>query len=143
MKIHWVRVLIAGVLAQLLLFAIHFLAVKYVGPATGIATSATIILLNWLGMPFLGGLWVTRKIESRFVLHGALVGIIVSILGIPLIPVVYPQQAITSQIRATILLSDILKILGGTVGGYVGGRLRKKSLAPLSQTDREYPIVPE
>jgi len=129
MKINWKRAVIAAIWSQLLLFAIHFLAVKYIGPATGIAIGTTIILLNWFGTPFWGGLWVTRKIESRFVLHGALLGIIVSILGLPLIPIVYPQQAITPQIRATILLSDTLKILGSTVGGYVGGRLRKKSLA--------------
>ena len=129
MKINWKRAVIAAIWSQLLLFAIHFLAVKYIGPATGIAIGTTIILLNWFGTPFWGGLWITRKIESRFVLHGVLLGVIVSLLGLPLIPIVYPQQAITPQIRATILLSDALKILGGMAGAYVGGRLRKRSLA--------------
>jgi hypothetical protein len=99
---------------------------------------------------FLGGLWVTRGIESRFVLHGLLVGAIANTLYFPLIPLIgllLPEavQATSniSQLWIAVLPSFVWKMLGSMLGGYVGGRLRKKSLAPLSQTDREYPIVPE
>jgi len=129
MNINWKRVVIAAIWSELLLFSIHFLAVKYVAPAIGIAIGGTIILLNWFGMQFWGGIWITRKIDSRFILHGVLVGIVVSILFFPLMPIVYAQQAITLQICMTVLFSDAVKILGSTAGGYVGGRRRKKLLS--------------
>jgi hypothetical protein len=125
MKINWKRIVIAAIWSELLLFAIYFLAVRYVAPVNGIAIGGTIILLNWFGMPFLGGLWVTRKIKSRFVLHGVLVGIVISILFFPLMPIAYGQQAITFHVWIAILLLDALKILGSTLGAYVGGMRRK------------------
>jgi hypothetical protein len=137
MKINWKRVVIAAIWSELVLTVIY-IAVRYAISAGLSSAFGIIITLDWFGLMFLGGLWVTRGIESRFVLHGLLVGVIANILYFPLIPLIgllLPEavQATsnTSQLWIAILSSCVWKILGSTLGAYVGGRLRKKSLSPL------------
>jgi hypothetical protein len=139
MKINWKRVVIAAIWSELVLTVIY-IAVRYAISA-GLSSDfgISIITLDWFGLMFLGGLWVTRRIESRFVLHGLLVGIVASILYFPLSPLIgllLPEavQAAsnTSQlwmIWIAILSSCVWKMLGSTLGAYVGGRRRKKLLS--------------
>jgi hypothetical protein len=136
MKINWKRVLIAGIWSEAALFVIYVAAQYAAGPARDI-----IVFLDWLGMPFLGGLWVARRIESRFILHGLLVGIITNILYFPLTPLIdllRPENAVQAQapqaywaglIWVAIASSFVYKMLGSTLGAYVGGRRRKKQLS--------------
>ena len=69
MKINWKQVVIGAIWAELLLMAIYFPAKMYSVPAF-----PAIAILAMVGSMFLGGLWVARKVESRFLLHGVLVG---------------------------------------------------------------------
>jgi hypothetical protein len=132
MKINWKRVVTAGILFEILLTLIY-IAAQYAG-----SYRVAIVLLDCFGIMFLGGLWVARKIESRFVMHGFLVGIIANLLVFPLIPILPllrptdVQAAIDNSgpgIVMVRLVSVILKILGSTLGAYVGGRLRKKQFS--------------
>jgi len=135
MKINWKRVVTAGILFEILLFLIY-IAAQYAGPSR-----QAIVGLTWFGIMFLGGLWVARKIESRFVMHGFLVGIIANLLVFPLrplFPLLRPAdvQAELAEmansgpgILGAILISFIIKILGSTLGAYIGGRLRKKQFS--------------
>jgi hypothetical protein len=135
MKINWKRVVIAGILFEILLTLIY-IAAQYAGPYR-----LAIVLLDWFGIMFWGGLWVARKIESRFVIHGFLVGIIANLLFFPLrplLPLLRPTdvQAEMAEmansgpgILMAILISFIIKILGSTLGAYIGGRLRKKQFS--------------
>lgn len=111
-EFHWARVLIGGFLAEVLviafvipislLFGQH--ALLYAAPPASLMAC------------FLFALWVARRIDSRFVLHGILVGVVAALLYVGLTlgrpePLVY-------------LLAHALKILGGAAGGLVARRRR-------------------
>src|SRR5262249_19064544 len=59
---------------------------------------------------FLGALWACRRVESRFVLHGVLVGVVAALFYITLTgfrpePLAY-------------VIAHVLKLAGGAVGGW-------------------------
>jgi hypothetical protein len=127
MKINWKRILIAAVCSELVLFVVWLLTVSYVsGPARRM-----IVRLEWFGLLFWAGLWVACKIDSRFILHGLLVGIIANILFFPLTPLIglFRPGSPRSGLSTGLLISFVLKILGAAIGAYVGGRWRKKQLS--------------
>ena len=70
-------------------------------------------------MCFTFALWVGRRLESGFVLHGVLVGVVATLLYIGLTrarpePFAY-------------VLAHMLKILGGAAGGFVAERRRAET----------------
>jgi putative membrane protein (TIGR04086 family) len=108
--IHWIRILIGGFLAELLLilvvipinmkFGQHPLL--YVAPVGSLVTC------------FLFGWWVGGQIESRFLLHGVLVGVVAMLIYIGLTraqpePLAY-------------VIAHVLKLVGGAGGGLLAGR---------------------
>jgi hypothetical protein len=109
-----------------------YMPAGYAGPARTI-----IVLLDILIVMFLAGLWVVRKIESRFVLHGVLVGIAANLvtlpLMIPLLVLIWSEEAAKAASNpdpamARDLLYAGLKILGSVPGAYICGRRRRKLL---------------
>src|SRR5512146_365529 len=128
MKINWKRVVIAAVCSELLLLAIRFPLLRYDGPG-----SYALNLLTHFVPLFLGGLWVARKIESRFALHGILVGVVANLLLILIAPIFMRLAEPTTERIAGALLSIPIKILGSGIGAYVGGRLRKKVLSAQAE----------
>lgn len=78
---------------------------------------------------FLGGLWIARKIESGFVLHGALVGIVANILIVMLMILGTILGQLPDGYWIGALPSFAIKIAGSTAGAFIGGRLREKSFA--------------
>jgi len=118
----------------LLLFVIRIPFVQYEG-----SLRYAVSFLIWFVPIFLGGLWVARKIESRFALHGFLVGVVANILLFPLSPLMGPTQQSQSKpdIMGLILLitSFIVKMFGGAFGAYIGGRwLKNRPLIQPAQT---------
>jgi putative membrane protein (TIGR04086 family) len=125
MKINWKRVVIAGIWSELLLTAIYFPAKMYSVPGF-----PAIAILAMLGSMFLGGLWAVRKVESHFVLHGLLVGIIANVVFyVPLFAFMLMSPNADIGSLSDQIFAAVTKILGAAIGGYVGGRLRKKALA--------------
>ena len=110
MSIQWGRVLLAAFLMELVLFAIAvplFLSgagrvlVYVVPPAALIATFAITV---WLG----------RRINSKFVLHGVLIGIVGTLMYVGLTraqPEPWPYW-----------VAHALKVVGGAAGGMVLAR---------------------
>jgi len=124
MKINWGRVLNAGLVAEILLLLIYEFVVRLYG--RGIASTVIVIGGCFLFM-LLGALWVGRKIESRFILHGFLVGVVATVYQvIRSLPVVYDGEYPMNYWLAA-LYGHTPKLLGGIVGGYLAGRLKKKS----------------
>jgi putative membrane protein (TIGR04086 family) len=123
MKIYWNRVVIAGILSELLLLVIRVPFLRYDGPAPW----AVNLLTHFIPL-FLGGLWIARKIESRLVLHGVLVGVVANLLLIVLAPLLMLLKEPSNQQLTSLLISIPVKIAGSTLGGYIGGKLRKKAL---------------
>jgi len=114
-RMHWVRILVGGFLAEaLLILMVIPIAIKfgqhpllYVAPAGSLVTC------------FLFGWWVGGRTESRFVLHGFLVGVVAMLIYIGLTrarpePLAY-------------VIAHGLKLAGGAAGGLVAGR--RKSAA--------------
>ena len=138
-KIKWKRVLIAALWAELLLFVIRIPILYFVLPSMhSNSVTAVIGILCWSIPLFLGGLWVVRTIDYRFILHGVLVGIISNILLIPLSPLMSLTEPATTSTTAQngsdgplllLALSSFIKILASTLGAYIGGKQRKKLLS--------------
>jgi hypothetical protein len=113
-KIHWGRVLVGGLLAELLVFAIVFPTLHFFGQRAFLAS----ILIASAAMPFIFALWVGRHVESRFVLHGAMVGVVAALIYVGL-SWGHPEPLLYKVAHG-------LKVVGGTAGGIVASR-RKPS----------------
>ena len=119
-QIHWVRAVLGGFLAELCVFAIVFPARSLFGQQAFLVS----ILIASAAMPFLFALWVCRRIESRFVLHGALVGLVAALFYLAL-AWGQPQPLLYKVAHG-------LKVVGGALGGLVASR-RKPSASLASQ----------
>jgi uncharacterized membrane protein HdeD (DUF308 family) len=111
-RIHWVRVVLAGVVAEVAVFAVVFPTRSLLGQNAFLAS----ILIASAVMPLLAALWVCRRVESRFVLHGALVGIVAALFYLAIArgqpePLLYK-------------IAHGLKIVGGIAGGLIASRRR-------------------
>jgi putative membrane protein (TIGR04086 family) len=117
----WGRILAGGFLAELAL-------VIAVLPGFFLNNQTLVIWIAVIGSPvttFLAALWVARRLDSRFVLHGALAGAVAMLIYLALL-------AAAGQIQAQppiYWLAHGLKILGGAAGGAVAaGRPARTSL---------------
>jgi hypothetical protein len=128
MKINWKRILIAAVLAELVLFAIYLPGRRqYADPSSNFRH---IFLLCMVILMFLGGLWVARKIESHFILHGLLMGIAANVIYVLLAPLFVLRTSPSPRFHWMALIFWALpKMLPAAAGAYVGGRRRKKLLS--------------
>src|ERR1700689_4613368 len=78
--IHWGRILLGGLLAEVaLIIAIVPLGLRLGGNFLEYAAPPGSFI-----MCFLGALWVCRRIESRFILHGTLVGVVAALIYVGL-----------------------------------------------------------
>lgn len=127
MRLRWWRILIAGVLAEIL-YAVFLQFV--VGDM--MQAFAPIGMVGALGCMLLGGLWVGRGAPSRPVLHGALVGVAAIAFYFVLVGLALqfapeaaapPNDATPVLASAPALLNHALKIVGGALGGLLGGTL--------------------
>ena len=111
-RIHWLRVLIGGFLAEVSVIAIvipvYLLFGQHALPYAALPAS--------LVTCFLFALWVGRRVDSRLVLHGILVGVVATLL--------YVGLTLGRPEPLAYLVAHVLKILGGAAGGLVAGRRR-------------------
>lgn len=113
-QIHWGRAAVGGLSAEVLVFAIVFPVLYLFGQRAFLVS----IVVASAVMPFLFALWVGRRIESRFVLHGALVGIVAAL--------VYMVLAWGQPQPLLYKVAHGLKVAGGIAGGAAASR-RKPS----------------
>jgi putative membrane protein (TIGR04086 family) len=106
------RAIAGGVLAELLL-----MVAVIPGAVMGSET-----LVTWVAvcgspvMTYLAALWVGRRLESRFVLHGCVVGVTAMLIY------VIPAIAGGMDQPAIYWVAHALKIAGGTAGGAFAAR---------------------
>jgi putative membrane protein (TIGR04086 family) len=119
-RIHWVRVLIGGFLAELSVFVVVIPVLLLFGqhPLLYVAPAASLVAC------FVFAFWVGRKVDSHFLLHGILVGAVATLIYIALTrggpePWAY-------------IFAHVLKILGGAAGGLCAGRRRKPASSATS-----------
>ena len=120
-QLRWGRILAGGFLAELLVFAIVFPTLYLFGQRAFLAS----ILIASAVMPFIFAMWVGRRIESRFVLHGGLVGLVAALIYVGL-AWGQPQPLLYK-------IAHGLKVVGGMAGGVVASR-RKPAGRPVMQT---------
>jgi hypothetical protein len=121
-KFHWGRAVLGGFLAELTVFAIVFPARYLFGQRAFLAS----ILIASAAMPFLFALWVCRRVESRFVLHGALVGLVAALF--------YLALAWNQQQPLLYKVAHALKVAGGAAGGAVASRRKPSGSIPATQS---------
>src|SRR5207247_9831464 len=114
--IHWGRILLGGLLAEVALI----LAIVPLGLRLGDNFLHYTAPPGSFVMCFLGALWVCRRIESHFILHGTLVGVVAALIYVALTraqpePLAY-------------ILAHSLILVCGSCGGFVARRLRSSSL---------------
>jgi hypothetical protein len=131
-QIRWRLVVAAAVLAELSVIAIFFVLL-FGAMAAGVPEIARPLstldyvdaLVSSFVMVFVFTLWVGRRIESGFVLHGILVGVVATLLFVVL------NFGVSGTLEEPPLywVAHGLKILGGLTGGLVAERRRHRALA--------------
>lgn len=116
LRIRWLRVLIGGLFVEASLFAVVIPVLKTFGQHALLY----VVPVASLVMSFVFGLWVGRRVESRFVLHGMLVGIVATLL--------YVGMTRAQPEPFAYLLAHGLKMLGGAAGGFVAGHRREAAV---------------
>jgi hypothetical protein len=119
-QIHWVRILVGGFLAELCVIAIVFPARYFFGQTAFLAS----ILIASGALPFLFAIWVCRRVDSHFVLHGALVGLVAFLI--------YMGLAWRQPQPLLYKIVHVLKLVGGASGGLVTSR-RKPTVGIVTQ----------
>src|ERR1700678_4679999 len=116
--IHWGRILLGGLLAEVALI----LAIVPLGIRLGVN------FLQYTAPPgsfitcFLAALWVCRRIESRFILHGTLVGVVAALIYVVLTRA-QPEPF-------AYIVAHALKLAGGACGGFIAQPRRAQSPPP-------------
>jgi len=111
--IRWLRVLLAGFLAEVLVIALVIPFALLLGKNTLTYTAPAASLLAC----FVFAIWVGRSLNSRFVLHGVLVGVVATLI--------YVALTRGGPEPPAYLFAHALKLLGGAAGGLVAARRQK------------------
>jgi Na+(H+)/acetate symporter ActP len=106
-RLRWGRVLVGGICAELAVFAIVFPVLHFWGQTAFLVS----ILAASAAMPFVFALWVDKRVESHFMLHGMLVGVVAAL--------VYLALAWGQTEPLLYKIAHGLKLLGGLLGGIV------------------------
>ena len=109
-KMHWVRAVIGGFLAEVLVIVLVIPISFKFGQAPLLYAAPIASLISC----FLLGLWVARRVESRFVLHGILVGVVATLI--------YVALRMGKPEPLAYYVAHVLKISGGAAGGFVAAR---------------------
>jgi len=109
-RMRWGRVLVGGFLSELLVFATAFSVLFLFGQS---AFLASVVIASGL-MPLVFAWWVGRVLESRFMLHGALVGLVAALL--------YTSVAWGQPQPLLYQVAHGFKIAGGMAGGWLAQR---------------------
>jgi putative membrane protein (TIGR04086 family) len=119
-RIHWGRLVLAAFFTELAIFAVFIPVLIRYGEDTARYTVPPLALVT----TFLFSVWTGRRVESRFVLHGILVGIVATLMYVAL-TFAQPEPFIY-------IVAHGLKILGGAAGGRVAEKRRQIVGAPGS-----------
>jgi putative membrane protein (TIGR04086 family) len=116
-RIHWGRILIGGLLAEVALI----LAIVPLGLRLGDNFLHYTAPPGSFVMCFLGALWVCRRIESHFILHGTLVGVVAALI--------YVALTRAQSEPFAYIVAHVLKLVGGACGGFLAQGRRSPSPA--------------
>ena len=128
MKIQWLRVLLGGLLIEVVLAVVLVggFAAAGVDLAKGVsAASAFVIGIGCFGIAFLVVLWLGGGIASHLVLHGFLMGLVATILYVGLVAASGQMSAaLAAYGPPTFVIVNASRLLGAVLGGAACERRR-------------------
>jgi hypothetical protein len=128
MRIRWVRVLLAGLLIEVILAVVLIggFAAAGISLENDVSTgSSTVIGLGCFIVAFLVTLWFGRRIDNRLVLHGFLIGLAATLLYVGLVAGAGQMSAaLAAYGPATFVLLNGVRVLGAVLGGVVCAQQR-------------------
>ena len=128
MKIHWLRVLLGGLLIEIVLAIVLVggFALAGVDLAKGVSTaSALIIGVGCFAAAFLIVLWLGRGIQSQLALHGFLMGLAATLIYVGLVAGSGQMStALAAYGPATFVTLNAVRVVGATLGGVACERKR-------------------
>ena len=128
-RVRWRWVFAAGFLAEVAILAVFFLLL-FAATLAGVPEIAQPMstldnidaLVSSFVMFFLLTLWTGKRIESDFVLHGALIGV----TGFVLFTVMWISTTGALAQPLPYVAAHFLKVLGGIAGGFVVSQRRRR-----------------
>ena len=121
MRIHWLRVLLGGLMIEVVLAIVLVggFAAAGVDIAKGVSTvSAVIIGVGCFAAAFLIVLGLGRGITNRLVLHGVLMGLVATLIYIGLVAGSgQMSDALAAYGPATFVTVNALRVVGAALGG--------------------------
>jgi hypothetical protein len=108
--LHWGRAATGGVCAELAVFAIVFPVLHFFGQTAFLVS----ILISSAILPLIFAVCVDRHVESHFVLHGLIVGVVPAL--------VYMIVAWGQPEPLLYKVAHGLKLMGGLLGGVISAR---------------------
>jgi hypothetical protein len=131
-EIRWKLIVLAALFAEATVFAVFFLLL-FAAAAAGVPEVARPMstldyidaMVSSFVTVFLFSLWIGKRIESGFVLHGVLIGA-VSIL---LFGIMWVSTTGSLAQPALYVVAHGLKVLGGVAGGLVAQKRKRRVLA--------------
>jgi hypothetical protein len=129
--IRWKWIVAAGFLAEATVFAVFFLLL-FAAAAAGVPEIARPMgtvdyidaLMSSFVTVFFFTLWVGKRIESAFVLHGVLIGM----FGILLFGIMWLATTKSLAQPPLYVMAHGLKLLGGIAGGLVAEKRQRRIL---------------
>ena len=120
---NWMRAIVGGILAELLLVVVlmpvvlifYDLAILQ-NPANLPFAIAFLIVAGSFAMPALLTQWVAKRVSSRLVLHGLLVGFAAFVVYVT------PLMLAGEHQPPLYWFAHAMKILGGLTGGFIAAR---------------------
>jgi hypothetical protein len=133
-RIHWKWIVVAGLFAEATVFAIFFLLL-FAATVAGVPEIARPMgtldyidaIVSSFATVFLFTLWVGKRIESAFVMHGVLIGV----FGILLFGIMWIATTGSLAQPPLYVVAHALKILGGIAGGLVAEK-RQRHILPVT-----------
>ena len=130
-RIHWKRIVVASFLAEVTVIGVFFLLL-FAATVTGVPEMARPMstvddidaMVSSFVVVFLFTLWIGKRIESAFVLHGALVGV----AGALLFTLMWRATTGSLAQPAPYVAAHFLKVLGGIAGGLVAERRSRRAI---------------
>ena len=125
MKICWGRILNAGLVLEILFIGLYQIFAAFHGNAD--QANYIFVVVGSFVLMLVGALWVARKIESHFILHGLLVGVVAVVYYV----IRTLPDALSGQYADYLqwfIIGHPPKLLGGIVGGYIAGRRKTKAI---------------
>ena len=131
-RIHWGRVVIGAILVEVSLIVTTVPVALVFGPTAFFA----VVPPACFAMGFLFAFWVARKVESRFILHGTMVGMIATAIyiGLWLGQSGSIMPAIELYGPFLFILSNGLRILGCVAGAAFAERKRIEAAKTYDET---------